>query len=49
MIDQRTGWWWSNQGFTTFDELNGMFWACLKQVFPKSSIHLYLIQLGILA
>jgi len=49
MIDQRTGWWWSNEGFTTFDELNAMFWACLKQVFLKSSMHMYIIQLGILA
>jgi hypothetical protein len=42
-VDQRSGWWWSDKGLITFDKLNAMFWAHLKQVFHKSSIKIYSI------
>lgn len=42
-IDWRTGWWWSNRGFTTFDVLNAMFWARLKQVFHKFLMKMYMM------
>jgi hypothetical protein len=42
-VDRRTGWWWLDKGFATFDTLNAMFWACLKQVFQKSSVKIYSI------
>jgi hypothetical protein len=38
-IDQLTGWWWLNKGFSTFHELNDMFWARMKQVLHMSLIN----------